>query len=179
LLSILPSAVTSCAERCDRSFTLIPPFLAVCCLSPPSQSRQARDDYMYILHASRPSARWSDSLSRHALAWKRGKYSSDTMPTCIHREREGERKPREHPATGTGALVSPAKACMWRPCWSRLRVDANLLVPPIANEQSWANKSAVLAMLPLKDDAPPSFSALSPALGALCLLVTTASINQP
>ena len=92
------------------------------------------------------------------------------MPTCIHRGREGEKAGSmlQRPS-GTGLLVSPAKARMWRPCSSACRMPH-----PTYSEQPCAFKS-------LGHDAPPSFSALSPALGALLtawLPVTTASISQ-
>jgi hypothetical protein len=166
--SILPSAATPCAERC----VIVNVGYCFCCLSLPNLARQG-----ILLRASRPSAGWSDNnIAFHAMRSreKKEKYSSDTMPTCIHPSRTRRRKPREHPAKDQPAPAlqppRPKRACGAPVCL--YRVGAR----PTYSEQSWAFQSAVLAMLPLGDDARPSFSALSPALGAL--LPACQSINR-
>jgi hypothetical protein len=111
---ILPSAVTPCAERC----MIVNVGYCFRCLTSPNLARQG-----ILLHASRPSAGWSDNnIAFHAMRSREKKnenYSSDTMPTCIHPSRTRSRNPREilQRPHGTSALVSPAaKARMWRPC---------------------------------------------------------------
>ena len=114
--SIMPSAVTPCAERC----VIVNVDYCFRCLSLPDLSGQG-----ILLHSNRPSAAWSDhtvtyiSLSMCSREQRENIVATRCRHASIHRRgREGENPGSillQRP-TGTSVLASPAKARMWRPC---------------------------------------------------------------